>query len=170
MQPVGDGQHVSLDERGPIGQSGCLGNGYVGEVDPGHTARAGAHPGQRVHAGVALQVDEVTAGHVAGDVEVEPVQSGPAGEKAARIVDIVLTVHGRTLVPPAPIDVHTATVPHRDPFERTNMQLIFGAGPQAVVLAAVAIAAAIVKAPAAAAILIAAPRHRCCATKFRPLP
>jgi len=101
------------------------------------TARAGAQPGQRVHAGVALQVDEVTAGHVTGDVEVEPVQSGPAGEKAARVVDIVLTVHGRTLVPPAPIDVHTATVPHRDPCERTNMQLIFGAGPQAVVLAAV---------------------------------
>ena len=128
MQPVGDGQHVSLDERCPIGQSGCLGgggrlgNGNIGEVDPGHTARAGAHPGQRVHAGVALQVDEVTAGHVAGDVEVEPVQSGPAGEKAARVVDIVLTVHGRTLVPPAPIDVHTATVPHRDPSERTNMR------------------------------------------------
>jgi hypothetical protein len=44
-------------------------------------------------------MDEVTTGHIAGDVEIEPVQSGPADEKAARIVDIVLTVHGRTLVP-----------------------------------------------------------------------
>ena len=112
-------------EAGARGQLAGGEDRRLAEVDA-DDAGAEARPAEGVHAEVALEVDEVEAGDVAGLLDLVPTKWRATCQKAVDAVEVGGDVDRDALVPPGAVELEPGVVHRRSSARTRNDRLIHG--------------------------------------------